>query len=394
MNSTRSLMVLAGEASGDERAAEVLRALKTLAPEGALPVFGCGGPALRAEGAETLADIAETAIIGPVEIARALARFYALYRRLLRIARERRPTAALLVDWPEFNMKLLRPLKRMGVRTIYYIGPQVWAWRTYRVRALRRYVDRLIVILPFEVEFYRRHGIVAEYVGHPLVDVVRPTLSRAAFYAKHGLSSDRPVISLLPGSRRTEVERILPFLARAARALHAQWPAQFLIPLAATISPEMAWSLLRHTLQPMDLPVRVLERETYDALAYSDLAVITSGTATLEAALLGTPMIVVYRARAINYLLVRPLLHLDTFGMVNLLAGERIVPELIQWDLTPERLAGTMMELLADPKRREIMQAHLAEVRKRLGEAGAARRAAEIIWRVLTAEAPGIVGRD
>lgn len=384
MSPTHSLMVLAGEASGDERAAEVVRALKALAPEVSLRVFGCGGPALRAEGAETLADIAETAIIGPLEIARALARFYALYRRLLRAARERRPAAVLLVDWPEFNVKLLRPLKRLGLRTIYYIGPQVWAWRTYRVRAIRRYVDRLLVILPFEVEFYRRHGIAAEYVGHPLVDTVRPTLSRATFYEKHALRSDRPVISLLPGSRRTEVEHILPILARAARALHARWPAQFLIPLATPIQPEMAWSLLRRALQPLDLPVRILERETYDALAHADLAVITSGTATLEAAMLGTPMIVVYRARAINYLLVRPLLHLDTFGMVNLLAGERIVPELIQWDLTPERLAGTMMELLADPMRREVIKARLAEVTRRLGEGGAARRAAEIILRVLT----------
>jgi len=389
---TYSLMVLAGEASGDERAAEVLRALKALVPDGSLRVFGCGGPALRAEGAETLADITETAIIGPVEIARALARFYALYRRLLHTARERRPSAVLLVDWPEFNVKLLRPLKRMGLRTIYYVGPQVWAWRTYRVRALRRYVDRLLVILPFEVEFYRRHGIVADYVGHPLVDVVRPTLPRAAFYAKHGLRADRPVISLLPGSRHTEVERILPILGRAARALHAQWPAQFLIPLAATIRPEMAWSVLRRALGPTDLSLRLLERETYDALAHADLAVITSGTATLEAAILGTPMIIVYRARTLNYLLIRPWLHVDTFGMVNLLAEDRIVPELIQWELTPERLARTMMELLADPKRREVMKARLAEVRKRLGDGGAARRAAEIIWRVITADAEASPG--
>jgi lipid-A-disaccharide synthase len=377
-------MVLAGEASGDERAAEVVRALKAHVPEGALHIFGCGGPALRAEGAETLADIAETAIIGPVEIARALARFVALYRRLLRAARERRPAAVLLVDWPEFNLKLLRPLKRMGLRTIYYIGPQVWAWRTYRVRTLRRYVDRLLVILPFEVEFYRRYGITAEYVGHPLLDVVRPTLSRTAFYEKHGLRPERPVISLLPGSRPTEVERILPILARAAGALDARHPAQFLIPLATTIRPERARQLLRHALGPRDLPVRILERETYDALAYSDLAVIASGTATLEAALLGTPMIIVYRARAINYLLVRPLLHLNTFGMVNLLAGERIVPELIQWDLTPERLAATMMELLSNARWRETMLAALADVRRRLGEAGAARRAAEIIWRTMS----------
>lgn len=396
---TLPLMIVAGEASGDQRAAELMRALKAEAPHLSFRIFGCGGPAMRAEGAETLADISETAIIGPLEIASALARFHALYRRLLCLARERRPAAVVLVDWPEFNMKLLRPLKRLGLRTIYYIGPQVWAWRTYRVRALRRYVDRLIVILPFEVEFYRRHGIAAEYVGHPLVDVVRATLSRTTFCQKYGLRPDHPLISLLPGSRPTEVERILPIMVRAARALAAHVPAQFLIPLAPTIRPEMAWALIHRALQKrrgarvgpptseigtrLDPLMRVLEGETYNALAHADLAVITSGTATLEAALLGTPMIVVYRARAINYLLIRPLLHVNTFGMVNLLAGERIAPELIQWDLTPERLAETLRELLADATRRDAMKRRLAELRGRLGEGGAAVRAARILLRAI-----------
>lgn len=388
-------MIVAGEASGDQRAAEVMRALKAEAPHLSFRIFGCGGPAMRAEGAETFADISETAIIGPLEVASALARFHALYRRLLHLARERRPAAVVLVDWPEFNMKLLRPLKRLGLRTIYYIGPQVWAWRTYRVRALRRYVDRLIVILPFEVEFYRRHGIAAEYVGHPLVDVVRATLPRTTFCQKYGLRPDRPLISLLPGSRPTEVERILPILVRAARALATHAPAQFLIPLAPAIHPEMAWALIHRALQEtrrarmsetgasFDPLLRVLQGETYNALAHADLAVITSGTATLEAALLGTPMIVVYRARAINYLLIRPLLHVNTFGMVNLLAGERIVPELIQWDLTPERLAETLRELLADATRREAMKRRLAELRGQLGEGGAAVRAARILLRAI-----------
>ncbi len=351
---------------------------------------------MRAEGAETLADISETAIIGPLEILRALTRFSALYHRLLDAARQRRPAAAILVNWPEFNLKLLRPLKRLGLRTIYYIGPQVWAWRTYRVRALRRYVDRLIVILPFEVEFYRRHGIVADYVGHPLVDTVHATLSRSEFCKKHGLDPDRPILSLLPGSRPTEVERLLPILVRAARILDAHYCAQFLIPLAPTIRPEMAWALIHRAWADKGKaspspPLCVLEGGTYNALAHSDLAVITSGTATLEAALLGTPMIIVYRARAINYLLVRPLIHLDTFGMVNLLAEERIVPELIQWDLTPRRLAETMRELLADAQQRDAIKMRLAEVRRRLGDGGAAQRAARIILRVIAESPPSTV---
>ncbi len=438
MSEAIPLMVLAGEASGDRRAAELVRALRQLAPDRRFFFFGSGGPELRAEGVETLVDIGDTAIIGPLEVARAVGKFLAFYRDLVRAARDRRPRAVILVDWPEFNLRIVRPLKGLGLTTIYYISPQVWAWRQYRVRTIRRYVDRMIVILPFEVAFYQRHGIAADYVGHPLVDSVRATLDRVAFCRKYGLAADRPILSLLPGSRRTEVEHILPIMIRAAgllsRTVHAQW----VIPLAPTIEVSFVRDILTRAfvpaqppkrkaegmseggirenataveleekdgssgrknspppraerdrpttrMEPFSFPLRALfiPDDTYNALAHSELAVVTSGTATLEAALLGTPLVVVYRARSLNYWLIRPLLKLDTFGMVNLIAGERIVPELIQRDLTPERLSNVVGDLLANETARRVMKEKLARVRERLGEGRAAERAARIVLELI-----------
>jgi lipid-A-disaccharide synthase len=372
----KTIMLLAGEASGDKRAAELVEALKRLSPETRFSFFGSGGDQMRREGVEVLADIRDTAIIGPVEIVRALGKLRLIYSKLLQAARERRPDLVILVDWPEFNLRIVKDLKRLGLTTIYYISPQLWAWRRYRVRIVRRYVDKMIVILPFEVEFYRQQGIAVEFVGHPLVDSVRATLDRTAFCRKHGLASDPPIVSLLPGSRRTEVVHILPVLVEAASRVSQRLNVQFVIPLAPTISLELARSIIERA---RSVPVRVIQGDTYNALAHSELAVVTSGTATLEAALLGTPLIVVYRARAVNYWLIRPLIHLDTFGMVNLIAGERVAPELIQRDFTPEKLSAAMLELLSDESKRTAMKEKLSEVCKRLGEGGAAERAAEVV---------------
>lgn len=397
MSEATTLMILAGEASGDRRAAELVRALRHCAPEQQLVFFGLGGPALRAEGVHTLADIADTAIIGPLEIARALGKFLALSRDLVQAGRERRPQAVILVDWPEFNLRIVKKLKRLGLTTIYYISPQVWAWRRYRVRTIRRYVDRMIVILPFEVEFYRREGISVDYVGHPLMDSVRATLDRRTFCQKYGLVADRPIVSLLPGSRRTEVNHILPVMIEAAGLVSRKVDAQWVIPLAPTIPREFVRDVLKRSLiegqetpeglssERISLPLTggvralFLLNDTYNALAHSDLAVVTSGTATLESALLGTPLIVVYRARAINYWLIRPLLRLDTFGMVNLIAGERIAPELIQHNLTAEKLSTLVRDLLEDEAQRQAMKEKFIRLRERLGDGGAAERAARVV---------------
>ncbi|MBI3950824.1 MAG: lipid-A-disaccharide synthase [Acidobacteria bacterium] len=369
-------MILAGEASGEHHGAELIRALRRRYPQVAFEVFGSGGAQMRQAGVEVLVDVKDVGIIGPVEIARAWRKIYRAFCQLRDAARQRQPDAVILIDWPEFNLWLVRSLKRAGLPTIYYISPQIWAWRQYRLRTIKRHVDKMIVILPFEVEFYRRSGMEVEFVGHPLLDSVRVTKDRFTFCAQHQLDPQRRIVSLLPGSRRSEVHHILPVMIEAIVRLRSTGD-QFVIPLAPTISRAFAESLIGNALGDLDL--RVVQNDTYNALAHSELAVVTSGTATLEAALLETPLIVVYRSSALNYRLIRPLIHLDTFGMVNLIAGEKIVPELIQHDMTPERLAETVIDLLRDEPNRMTIKQRLKQVKQRLGEGNAADRAAEIV---------------
>jgi lipid-A-disaccharide synthase len=386
-------MILAGEASGERHGADLIRALQRKYPAVAFEFFGSGGPHMRQAGAEILVDVKDVGIIGPVEIARAWRKIYHAFRQLREAARARHPDAVILIDWPEFNLRLVKSLKRAGLPTIYYISPQIWAWRRYRLRTIKRYVDKMIVILPFELDFYRRAGMPVEFVGHPLLGSVQATQDRLAFCAQYQLDPQRPIISFLPGSRRSEVNHILPVMIESIIRLR-RTGAQFLIPLAATISRADVEELIKNTLRlppptaageargAVDL--LLIEHDTHNALAHSDLAVVTSGTATLEAALLETPLIVVYRSSELNYRLIRPLIHLDTFGMVNLIAGQKIVPELIQRDMNPNRLAGTVMDLLKDEAQRAAIKHKLKQVKQSLGEGSAVDRAAEIVMNAVS----------
>lgn len=381
------LMIVAGEASGEKHGADLMKALRARAPDLHFEFFGSGGEAMRGAGAEILVDVRDVSIIGPVEILRGLGRLLTAYRRLRDAALERRPDAVIFIDWPEFNLRLVKAVKRAGLRTIYYISPQLWAWRSGRVRIVRRFVDKMIVILPFEVEFYRRHGIEVEFVGHPLTGTVHASLDRAAFCRRYSLDSDMPLISLLPGSRNSEVNQILPVLIQAAEIVSDRAEAQFIVPLASTISRGTVETIIaasRRTTNPPAL--KIIEHDTYDSLAHSTLAVVASGTATLEAALLETPLIVVYRGLEINWRLIRPLIHLDTFGLVNLVAGQRIAPELIQHDLTPAKLAAEMLGLLTNETRRLQMKQALRRVRALMREGSATERAAAAVAATL---APG-----
>jgi lipid-A-disaccharide synthase len=322
-------------------------------------------------------DVKDVGIIGPVEIARAFGKLWRAFRSLQQTALERRPDAVILIDWPEFNLRLVKKLKLAGLKTIYYISPQLWAWRRYRIRTVKRCVDKMIVILPFEEAFYRRAGVEVEFVGHPLLDVVRATKDGQTFCADHQLDPARPIISWLPGSRRSEVHHIFPVMLETMARL-GSLEAQFLVPLASTISRQQAEAVVRRTLTPGGpVRVRLIEHETYNAIAHSDLAVVTSGTATLETALLETPLIVVYRSSELNWRLVRPLIHLDTFGMVNLIAGEKVAPELIQHDMNPERLAATVLDFMTHEEKRAAMKEKLGRIRHLLGSGQAAERAAE-----------------
>jgi lipid-A-disaccharide synthase len=373
------LMVVAGEASGDRHAARLVDAVRELEP--GVEVFGSGGEELRARGVELLVDVKDVNIIGVPEVARGIRRLYAAFRRLFEAAVARRPDAVVLVDWPDFNLRLARKLRRAGLTVVYYISPQVWAWREYRVRQIRRDVDRMLVIFPFEEEFYRKHGVAARFVGHPLAGEVAPATPRDEFFRRHGLDPDRPLVALLPGSRRKEIAYNLPQIAGAVALLDRERPdLQYALPLASTVDRAQVEAIL----EPVAGRVRLVERDTYSAVGHAAFAVVASGTATLETALLGTPLVVVYRVSRLNYALHRPLIRIDTFGMVNLIAGRRVAPELIQDDCTAERSAAEVLGFLGDPERLAATRAELAGVRDRLATGGdASRRAARAVLEVI-----------
>ncbi|MDQ3743138.1 MAG: lipid-A-disaccharide synthase [Acidobacteriota bacterium] len=380
------LMFVAGEESGDAHAAALVRALRERAPAARFEFFGSTGARMREAGVESVVREDDLAITGLLEIARALPRFLASYRALKRAASERRPDAVVLVDWPDFNLPLARALRRRGLRIIYYISPQLWAWRSHRVRQVRRDVDLMLSILPFEKVWYRSRGVAhVEFVGHPLAERARPRETRAEFCARHRLDPARPVIALLPGSRRKEFERILPHMLDAAALVSAKLQgAQFVVALASRRSPDEARRLIAAHPEASKLAplVRVAHDEARAALNAADAAAVCSGTATLEAALLATPLVVVYKESALNWHTLGRLITVEHYGLVNLVAGERVAPELMQDDFDGASLARELLALL-DPANNERARARLREATARLGEGGASQRAADAVLRAV-----------
>ena len=381
-------MIVAGEPSGDAHGAALVRALRQRAPDVNLEVFGATGPLLRALGVDSVVDSDDLAILGLVEIGRALPKFWRAFRQLKRAALMRTPDAVILVDWPDFNLRLARVLHRSGLKVIYYISPQLWAWRSYRVKAIKRDVDLMLAILPFEREWYARRAMTnVEFVGHPLAGEVRARYGREDFCRFNELDPARPIITLLPGSRRKEFLRIAPpMLDAAAIVSHERPDVQFVIVVAPSRSPKEAKDIIA-TRSASDLPasLRITHRETREALAASDVAAVASGTVTLEAALLGTPMVIVYRESEINWNLLGRLITTDHYGLVNLVAGKRIVTELMQNELNGSRLAEELAVLL-DEKKNKAVRAELQQVTALLGEGGSSSRAAERILAVLGQE--------
>jgi lipid-A-disaccharide synthase len=381
------LMIVAGEASGDKHGAALIHALARISPQTSFEIFGSGGEEMRMAGAETLVDAGDVAIIGLPEIALAIPRLYRAYRTLLAAARTRRPDAVVLIDWPDFNLRLARRLHRDGFKVIYYISPQVWAWRRWRVKLIRKSVDRMLVILPFEEKFYKDAGVKVEYVGHPLAGAVNITASRSEFVQRHGLDPQRPIIALLPGSRHKEIHYHLPAMLDAARRLESassilRGKPQFAVPLASTINRSQVEAMISTSA----IDAAIIERDTYNAIGHAEFAIVASGTATVETALLGTPMVIIYRASEINWRLIRPLIHLDIFGMVNLIAGRRIVPELIQQEVTGENIAREVKAILSNPARLNQMREDLSRVRDLLSASGskASERAARSVMQMIS----------
>jgi len=373
----RKILVSAGEASGDLYAALVVEELRRTLPEAAF--FGCTGPRLRAAGVRTVVDAASLAVVGLIEVVSHIPRVYREYRKLLAAARAEQPDLALLTDSPDFHLRIARRLDGLGIPVVYLVAPQVWAWRKGRLKSMRRTLRRLLCIFPFEEEFFAREGVNASYIGHPLAGLVRPALSRDEFFRKHRLAADRPLISVLPGSRRGEAARHLPALLDAADRLYRQHAVNLILPASVTTGAGFFRERLGNS------PIRVIEGESWDAMAHSDVALAASGTVTVEAALLGTPMVTYYKVTPLSWLAGKFLVKVPFYSMVNLIAGRAVVPELMQGQMTGESLAREARRLLTDEAARAEMEAGLEEVKAKLTQPGmpVAQRAAAIIQEVL-----------
>lgn len=370
----RKILISAGEASGDLYASLAVEEVRRLYPDAEF--FGCTGPRLRAAGVRTVVDASSLSVVGLLEVVAHIPRIYGEYRKLLAAAREEKPDLAILTDSPDFHLRVARQLAKAGVPVLYLVAPQAWAWRKGRVKTLRETVRTLLCIFPFEEEFFRREGVNARYIGHPLASRVRASLTKDEFFRKHRLAAGRPLITVLPGSRRGEAARHLPALLDAAGRLYREQAVNFILPASATTGVEFFKERLEGS------PIRAIEGESWDAMAHADLALAASGTVTVEAALLGTPMVTFYRVTPPSWVMGKLLVRVPFYSMVNLIAGRALVPELMQGQMTGERIAGEARRLLTDPAARAAMVAGLAEVRTRLStatEAGVASSVQEIL---------------
>ncbi len=379
------ILISAGEASGEFYGAELIKALRRQLserkPNAEVEFFGVGGEQMRAAGCELLVDAREIAEVGIVEVVKHIPTIYRRFRQVVREAARRRPDAAVLIDFPDFNLRLAREMHGRGVPVIYYVSPQLWAWKQGRIERVRKYVRKMLVIFPFEERFYRERGIEAQFVGHPLADLPAPTIARDHFAAEHHLDASREWIALLPGSRRAEVSRIFPTLLEAAQLLGPDYV--YIVPVASTLDPRWMSSFLRDHAGP---PI-VFTSDARATLLHARAAAVASGTSTLEAALIGTPFAMVYQVAPLTWTLGRRLVKVDRFAMVNLIAGRDVVPELVQTDFTAPRVCAELRRIIPGGEAREAMLAGFREVRQRLHSAdrnaNASQRAAEVVLAIL-----------
>jgi lipid-A-disaccharide synthase len=354
------VLISAGEASGDLYASRVVAALKARHPDAEF--FGCAGPRMQAAGVRAIVDSRALAVVGLVEVVSHIPRIYGEFRKLVRAISKERPDIAVLTDSPDFHLRLAKKLRRQGVPVVYLIAPQAWAWRQSRVRTMRRTIDRLLCIFPFEEAFFCQHGVPASFIGHPLARIVKASLTRAEFCEKFGLSTDDRIVVLLPGSRHGELARHMPYLFDAAARVQARHKVRFLLALPPGFGAEKTtfWERSRAA------SIQVIEGFTWDCLAQAEVALAASGTVTIEAALLRTPMVTFYRVNALSWILGRWMVRAPFLSMVNLVAGRRVVPELIQGEMTGAGIAAGALRLLDDEEARSAMRVDLAEVAAKL----------------------------
>jgi lipid-A-disaccharide synthase len=358
----QKVLISAGEASGDLYAAGLVEALRRRNP--ALEFFGCAGQRMQRAGVRAVVDARSIAVVGLVEVVTHIPRIYREYRKLIHAAEMERPDIAILTDSPDFHLRLARRLKGLGIPVIYLVAPQVWAWRKGRLPAMRKNIDQLLCIFPFEPDFFAPYGIDARYIGHPLTRLVKPSASREELRRRYGIPDASPVVALLPGSRKGEIERHLPILIEAVRQIRqqSQSPApQFIL---AVPYGNLLGSNFKERIS--EASIQVVEGQTWDVLACAEVALAASGTVTIEATLVGTPMVTFYRVNKLSWLMGRFLVRVPFYSMVNLVAGRRIVPELMQNDMTPARLASEALTLLGDESARNSMRGELQLVARKL----------------------------
>lgn len=377
MEEIKQLFIIAGEASGDLHAANLVSKILEINPR--IKVSGVGGELLRGAGCHLINDIKELAVMGFFDVLKKLPKFVALKELILKKIKTEKPSAIILVDFSGFNLRLAKTINK-SIPVIYYISPQVWASRSGRLKTIRKYVSKMIVLFPFEKEFYRRHGINVEYVGHPLLDIVKPGAPRSEFLSRFGFSDKKLTIALLPGSRKSEIKNLLPVMRKTAALINQKASGtQFLI----VKSPHLTLPLYEEALRNAHFNFKIIDGKTYDCLNASDFALVCSGTATLETAILKKPFLIVYRMNLLNYLLYRPQIRLPYIGLVNIVMGKKIIPEFIQLRARPKQIAKATLAIIENPLELLQMQNNLSHIKACLGEPGASMRAARIILEFL-----------
>ncbi len=370
------ILISEGEASGDLYAGAVTRGIKQLNPEA--EVFGMGGDCLREAGGEVLFDIKDHSLMGFVEVLKKLPDVWKLRNAFIDLMEKRKPDVLLTIDYPGFNMRLAKLAKERGINVVYFIAPQVWAWRPGRAADVAKVTDKIACIFPFECDFYKSYGANIEFIGHPLVDTVKPSLSRKEAEELAGKRTGHPLILLMPGSREMEIQRLLPVMLGAAKILKQKRPElDFAIPRAATIAKDILEDLVRQA----GLNIRLIEGHNYDVMSVADLAIVTSGTVTLEAAMCGLGCEILYKSSPVSFWIAKRVVKIPNIGLPNIVAGRQIEPELLQDDCTPDKIASTALELL-EPERFAQLQRDLMEVKDKLGEPGAVKRVAELVLRM------------
>jgi lipid-A-disaccharide synthase len=375
---SKKILLVAGEVSGDLHGSHLVEAIQRIEPE--IQFLGVGGESLKRRGMKLLYPAHSLSVVGLTEVFIKLRSILEALQRLKKSLDQERPDLVILIDFPDFNLRLAKIAHRRGIPILYYISPQVWAWRPKRIKLIARLVKKMVVLFPFEVPLYEAAGVDVEWVGHPLLDIVKPTLPKEVAFQQFGLDPKRRTIGLLPGSRMHEVERLLPSLLASAHLLQKEiQDLQFIIPLA----PGIPKTILSSQMKNIAVPVKVVEGFTYDVMNLSELLITASGTATLEGAILGKPMIIIYKVSCPSYWIGRALIQVDYIGLVNLVAEKEIAPELIQKDVNPQRIADEAFRILRDPILSRKMTESMGEVRQKLGEPGAAQRAARIVISLL-----------